>query len=87
MKIGSKPEPIGGCRKSIPRVGAIKNDMIYVSYKYGSHRIGTFVDGIPTVNGAIEGLIKAKKIRDTDVRDVTILEIRDRIGNRVYKAD
>lgn len=61
--------------------------MIYVSYKKGSSRYGAHVDGIPTVSGAIEGLIKARLIRDTDVKNVTIYEIKDSCGNRVYKAD
>jgi len=61
--------------------------MIYVTYKNGSNRYGAYVDGIPTVNGAIEGLIKKRLIRDTDVRNVLILEIKDSAGNRVYKAD
>ena len=49
--------------------------------------MGARVDGIPTVSGAIEGLIKGRFIRESDVKDVTILEIRDSAGNRVYKAD
>ena len=61
--------------------------MIYVTYKSGSSRCGAYVDGIPTVSGAIEGLIKGNKIRETDVKNVTILEIKDSCGNRVYKAD
>lgn len=61
--------------------------MINVTYKVGSSRRSTRVDGIPTVSGAIEGLIKGRFIRESDVKDVTILEIRDSAGNRVYKAD
>ncbi len=61
--------------------------MINVTYKRGSSRMGARVDGIPTVSGAIEGLIKGRFIRESDVKDVTILEIRDSAGNRVYKAD
>lgn len=61
--------------------------MIYVCYKNGSNRYGANVDGIPTVNGAIEGLIKGRFIRESDVKNVTILEIKDAGGNRVYKAD
>lgn len=58
---------------------------IYVQYVAGVNRHGANVEGIPTVSGAIEGLLKAKLIRESDISRLKIEEIKDSCGNTVYR--